>query len=466
MSSVSRSALRLSALVGVLGGLAPLALPAHAGSSPRASYAAATSACATGSSPFACLAARFGETRASSVRSLAVATNAAPAPPYTVVATGLDNPHGLTFGPYGALYVAEAGSGGTGTCVPNPDGGAPTCYGPSGAITRIRFAADGTPMGQQRVVTGLPSVAAAPGFSATGPTGLSFAGHNPLPYLIVQTPAVTATAPSPDGFGPVDGRNFGKLLRVFPFAGVGLRFPVSDIARYQAANIPYNGPDAEPKPDTDPYAVLADQASGGAYVVDAAANDLVFVDRARRVSTVAVFPDHSFPGSPISCGQAISPTLNNYCYQSVPDSITRGSDGALYVGELGGGGAPLGGSSVYRIVSGATTIQQPAVYQSGFTSIGAIAFGPDGSLYVLEIFEGGLDNADPSNPASLTGALIRVAPDGTRTTIASGPSGGLIAPTGLTISPDGKSAYVSNFGIFPKNGPPNTPSGQVVRFSL
>jgi glucose/arabinose dehydrogenase len=34
-----------------------------------------------------------------------------------VVATGLDSPRGLSFGPDGALYVAEAGVGGTGTSV-------------------------------------------------------------------------------------------------------------------------------------------------------------------------------------------------------------------------------------------------------------------------------------------------------------------------------------------------------------
>jgi len=42
MSLASRSALRVSALVAVLGGLAPLALPAHAGAAPAPSYTVVT----------------------------------------------------------------------------------------------------------------------------------------------------------------------------------------------------------------------------------------------------------------------------------------------------------------------------------------------------------------------------------------------------------------------------------------
>src|SRR5688572_7826801 len=53
----------------------------------------------------------------------------------SVIATGLNNPRGLNFGADGALYVAEAGSGGAGPCGPGPEGD--RCYGESGSVTRI-----------------------------------------------------------------------------------------------------------------------------------------------------------------------------------------------------------------------------------------------------------------------------------------------------------------------------------------
>ena len=49
---------------------------------------------------------------------------------------------------------------------------------------------------------------------------------------------------------------------------------------------------------------------------------------------------------------------------------------------------------------------------------------------------------------SMTGALLRVAPNGTRTMVA---SEGLVAPTGLAVGPDG-ALYVSNYGVFAGQG--------------
>jgi glucose/arabinose dehydrogenase len=79
-----------------------------------------------------------------------------------VVAQGLDNPRGIGFGPDGALYVAESGSGGAGPCVAGPEV-AEVCFGRSGAVTRI------TKRFQHRVLSGLPSVAEEGGVAATGP---------------------------------------------------------------------------------------------------------------------------------------------------------------------------------------------------------------------------------------------------------------------------------------------------------
>src|SRR3954451_15566676 len=74
-----------------------------------------------------------------------------------VVASGLNGPGKLSFGPDGALYVAEAGNGGEpdadhGNCIPAGDSGDEQCYGETGSVTRI----DGD--AQSLVVQGLPSL--------------------------------------------------------------------------------------------------------------------------------------------------------------------------------------------------------------------------------------------------------------------------------------------------------------------
>src|SRR6516164_9860378 len=69
-------------------------------------------------------------------------------PTMTVVASGLNSPRGLAFGPHGALYVAEGGTGGTsstvGTCpqVPAPIG--PYAGGFTASISRISRDGDRT----------------------------------------------------------------------------------------------------------------------------------------------------------------------------------------------------------------------------------------------------------------------------------------------------------------------------------
>jgi DNA-binding beta-propeller fold protein YncE len=102
--------------------------------------------------------------------SLVLVVSAVGAAAQTVVMSGLDNPRGLAFGPDGALYVAEAGSGGPGPCGTN---GANEfrCYGPTGAISRLWRGV------QTRVAVGLPSAGTPGGGPATGPHDIAFLGR-------------------------------------------------------------------------------------------------------------------------------------------------------------------------------------------------------------------------------------------------------------------------------------------------
>ena len=87
-------------------------------------------------------------------------------------------------------------------------------------------------------------------------------------------------------------------------------------------------------------------------------------------------------------------------------------------------------------------VSQSVPFASGFTHIVDLAFGPDGSLYVLEIAKNGLLAAFNTN--DWTGALIRIAPDGTRTELVPGV---LTAPGGVAVGGDGV-LYVTNNSIY------------------
>ena len=338
---------------------------------------------------------------------------------WTVVASGLDNPRGLAFGSNGALYIAEAGRGGAGPCFPGPEG--ISCFGQTGAITQVW---EGE---QTRLVTDLPSVADPDGFAAIGPVDVSMGAGKALLVLMggVGTPENrTLLGPSAAAFG-----------RVLHLTANGSWLMGADPLAYEAA--------ANPHPadiDSNPYAVAP--APGGGVIADAGGNDVLWftgsLPSGGSISTLAVFEDRMVAAPPflgLPPGAMIP-------MQAVPNAVVKGPDGAYYVGQLTGFPFPVGGANVYRLAPG----EQPTVFASGFTNIIDLAFGADGSLYVLEIAANSLLSSDP------TGALIRVAADGVRTTIA---SAGLVAPGGLAVGPEG-ALYVSNFSIFPG-------MGQVVR---
>lgn len=346
--------------------------------------------------------------------SLCSATVAADWP---VVATGLNNPRDLDFAPNGALFIAEAGTGGDGPTVVGPDGGL-LHFGLSGSVTRVFKGR------QERIVTGLPSLAAENGTAAIGPLGVSFGqlGHASLSIGLGRPPAARAS------LGPAAA----WMGFVFQMNQNGHLKPVADIAAFEAANDPDgNGP------DTNPYGLLADKA-GKVYVADAGANALLEVDAKGVVSVVAVFPNRIVDVPPF-----LQPPLPPQIpMQAVPTNVARGPDGALYVSQLTGFPFPVGGARIYRVVAGAA----PTVYATGFTNIIDLEFDAVGNLYVLEIDRNGL------LAPQVTGRLVRINVDHTVDTIA---TDGLVMPGGMTIGPDGF-IYVSNYST-------SAGGGQVVR---
>jgi hypothetical protein len=309
----------------------------------------------------------------------------------SVVMSGLDNPRGLAFGPEGALYVAEAGRGGPGPCVFLR--GAPQCYGPTGAVSRLWRGK------QQRIATGLPSYGTAA--STTGPHDIAFQGRGGA-YITIGL----GLEGLPRSAFAV-GDRFGWLVRM-PASGGWRR--VADLAAYEFAANPAGGP-----LDSNPYGLLAEP--GSRVIADAGANALLRVAANGIISTIAVFPAQPNP-TPIG-----PPFID-----SVPTAVAVGPDGAYYVSELTGVPFAAGLANIYRVVPG----QSPTVAWSGFTTVIDIAFGPDGSLYVLEHSTGPVFFALP-------GRLLRVAPDGTRTTVIDG----LTRPGSVAVGPDG-ALYVSN----------------------
>jgi hypothetical protein len=343
-----------------------------------------------------------------------------------IIAGNLDNPRKIWVERGGALDVVEAGSGGRARCA--GAGANRFCLGWTGAIARV---ASGR---VERAVTGFWSGAFTGGRKAQGPAAVVRRGDTY--FVLLQDGEVSPNGSN--GLGP-----FGGVAGSLVSTPGGHAEPavVANLAAFEAVRNPDHGAGSgkafgNPPIDSDPYAFVPYR--GGFAIVDAAANDLLWIAPDGRISVLAVFPVRSERLSP-RIGKLIGAPagMRRITVQAVPSSVTVGPDGALYVGELSGVPFTPGTARVWRVMPG----HGQSVYASGLTTISDLAFNGR-KLLVLEMTTRGL--LSPPSP----GALVEIVPNGRRRVIA---SKGLVDPTGLAVS--GDSVYISNYGLSPGRGP-------------
>lgn len=224
---------------------------------------------------------------------------------------------------------------------------------------------------------------------------------------------------------------------------------IADIGKYQQQDPdPY---DLEGHPtESNPFGVAA-LKDGTVLVADAAGNDLLRVWPNGHIKTVARFKPRMVKVPP-GLGSEAPPAGTVMPSEAVSTSVTVGSDGYWYVGELRGFPATPDTSQIWRIKPGSYgAVCDPAKphkgkcqrYADGYTSIVDLAGGPRGTLAVVELARDGWLAWEMGGSA--VGSLFiqfqgKWHKAGPRKELARGK---LILPAGTAISKQGK-VYVSS----------------------
>lgn len=327
----------------------------------------------------------------------------------TVYATGLNNPRGLKFGPDGALYVAEGGTGGTnstlGVCpqVVAPIG--PYTGGNTGRISRI-----GLLGARSTVVDALPSSQTSPaqGSLVSGVADIAFIGST-MYAVLAGAGCSHGVANTPNGIIQINTAN-GKWTQFADLSGF--------IASHPVANP--NSDDFEP--DGTFYSLVA--LGNQLYTVEPNHGEIDEIGpqgNIRRVVDISANQGH------------IVPTALAY-------------HNGWYFGNLYQFPIHQGESNIYSLSAN----REIRVITIGVTTVVGLAFDAQNRMYILEM------SAAEGNPTPGTGKVLRYEYNGNLTTIASG----LTFPTGMTFGQDG-TLYVSNFGFgFPAG------AGQIVAVKI
>ena len=315
------------------------------------------------------------------------------------VATDLANPRGIDIGPAGRVLVVESATG---------------------AIDEIKNGKTHT----IATVEGAVDVAM---------------GNGGKTYVLVGGPG--------PGLLPPPGSTLATLMQI---GQNGEPHVIANIGAYEATHPDPDDLDMPPNPtETNPNG-LALLPGNRFLVADAAANRLLLIDDHGVITTVARFrPEHvawTLPNPPAPIVPA----------EAVPTSVAVGPDGAYYVSELTGFPFTKGAARIWRVKPGSVDaicdpehIEPHGRCQSaatGFSSIIDLAFGRDGTMYVVEIAKNGLAGALVLGTEFPPIGALWAVKNGQRTAL----SDDLVAPGGVAV--DGGHILVTTATFGPPGG--------------